>query len=256
VRTVGFIGTGHLAGFLIEGLRGASFDGGIVVSPRNSDKAAWLKREFGVAIATSNQNLVDSCSIVIASVLPQAAPEVLSGLRFRANQWVVSVMAGVDYETATELLRPARVSLAMMPGHANALRLGPIALFPEFAEVKALFEHLGPVHSYASQPEFQIASVAAGGFSGMSIAWMVRAVEWFIDQGLSPKDARLLVSEVLSGNAAVLMRDGRAGGEIVSGIATPGGITELGNRILCQHGSESGWIAALDAIHRRIVGSR
>src|SRR4029079_16293073 len=115
--------------------------GSIMVSPRNSDKAAWLKREFGVAVATSNQDLVDRCSIVIASVLPKVAAEVLSGLRFRRNQCVISVMAGVDYETATALLRPARVSLAMMPGHANAIRLGPIALYPEFADVKALFEH-------------------------------------------------------------------------------------------------------------------
>ena len=84
---------------------------------------------------------------------------------------------------------------------------------------------------------------------------MVRAVEWFIAKGLSPKDARLLVAEVVSGNAAVLMHDDRSGDEIVSGIAPPGGITELGNRILCQRGSESGWIAALDAIHRRIAGS-
>lgn len=253
MSAVGFIGTGHLAGFLVQGLRRANFNRAILVSPRNSQKAASLAREFGVTVVTSNQELVDQCSIVIASVLPKDAKEVLSGLKFRQDQCAVSVMAGIDYEMASALLAPARVAIAMMPGHANALRLGPISLYPNVAEVKTFFDLLGPVHTYANQADFQIASVA-GGLSGMSIAWMVRAIKWFIDKGLSPNDARLLVAETLSGNADVLIQDDRSPAEIVSGIATPGGITELGERILQEHDSPRGWTAALDAIHQRILG--
>ena len=52
---LGFIGTGNLAAFFVEGLHRAGADDDITVSPRNAAKAEDLKTRFGVAIASNEE---------------------------------------------------------------------------------------------------------------------------------------------------------------------------------------------------------
>jgi pyrroline-5-carboxylate reductase len=53
-----------------------------------------LQACFGVAIAPDNQAVADACDVVVVSIRPQQAREVLAPLKFRAGQTVLSVMAG------------------------------------------------------------------------------------------------------------------------------------------------------------------
>ncbi|HEY5597609.1 MAG TPA: NAD(P)-binding domain-containing protein [Kiloniellales bacterium] len=245
---LGFIGTGHLAAFLVEGLRRAGADYAITVSPRNRAMAEELRSRFGVAIAPDNQAVVDGCDVIVASVLPRQAGAVLTPLKFRRDQTVLSVMAGVGILAVREHASPATVAVAMMPGHANAFCVGPSALYPDVPAARALLRHLGPVHVYGDEAIFTAASVF-GAFSGMSLLLMKQAIDWFTAKGLDATDARTLVAEVIGGNAAVL-RDSALGlDEIVAGVATPGGITEQGWRVA---GQGRHWPAALDAVLRRL----
>ena len=49
-----------------------------MVSPRNAEKARELQQRFGVTIA-ANQEIAESCDLVIVSLLPPDAPEILKG---------------------------------------------------------------------------------------------------------------------------------------------------------------------------------
>jgi pyrroline-5-carboxylate reductase len=248
VTSLGFIGTGNLAAFFVEGLGRAGSPYAITVSPRNAAKAADLRARFGVAVAPDNRAVVDSCDLVVVSLLPQQARAVLAPLKFRKGQTVLSVMAGIGLAAMRELAFPATLAVAMMPGHANAFGIGPSALYPDNAAARALLEHLGPVHVYESESAFNVASVL-GAFSGMSLLLMKQAIDWFEANGLDAADARSLVAEVVGGNAAVLRDSPLEVDEITKGVATPGGITEQGWRI-----AEAGrhWPAALDAVLRRV----
>lgn len=248
MSSLGFIGTGHLAAFFVEGLARARAPYAITVSPRNSVKAEELRTRFSVAIAPNNQAVVESCNLVVVSLLPQQARSAIAPLKFRKGQTVLSVMAGFDLSTIHELVAPAAAAIAMMPGHANARGAGPSVLYPENAAVRALLQHLGPVHVYETEAHFMTASVM-GAFSGMSLLLMKQAIDWFETRGLGAADARALVAEVVGGNAAVLRDSPLELDEITSGVATPGGITEQGWRI-AEDGQ--GWPAALDAVLRRI----
>ncbi|MBM3521295.1 MAG: hypothetical protein FJX63_11130, partial [Alphaproteobacteria bacterium] len=219
---LGFIGTGSLASFFVEGLAraGAGYD--IMVSPRNAVKAAELARRFGVAIA-ENVDIVRASDLVVVSVLPQQAGQVLPGLPFREGQTVLSVMAGIGHSAITQLVAPATTAVAMMPGHANALNVGPSVLFPDNRVARAMLEKLGPVHVLNDARAYGAASVM-GAFSGMSILMMGEAMAWFENQGLTAGEARRLVAETLKGNAEVMLQSPLPAADVARGVVTPGGI--------------------------------
>ncbi len=251
MTTLGIIGTGHLAGFLVAGLARAGRPYDIVLSPRNSGKATILARDYGATVAISNQDVVEKASIVIASVLPEQAEAALAPLRFRDDQIVLSVMATVSHERVAALARPARAVVAMMPGHANALGVGPSCLHPNEPRACALLQHLGPVFIFDDAGQFDTAA-AFGAFSGMSYGWMAHIAKWFERKGLQPSTARQLVACTLRGNAEVLLSPTESFEQIIRGIATSGGITEVGCDTLLNAGGHTGWDLALDAVGRRI----
>lgn len=253
MTAVGFIGTGHLTSFLVEGLKRAGADHTITVSPRNRKRAAALKQRFSVAVAADNQAVVNAADVVLVCVRPGEGEAVLAPLRFRPDHLVISAMAAVPRATVARLARPAHVVVAMMPGHANALGQGPVAIHPADEAARSFFSPLGPVHAYDDEATFRAAS-AFGGFSGMSFSWMKQLVDWFIAHGLEVDDARRLVAETLKGNAEVLLADAAPLDDLIAGIATPGGLTELGNRILEEGGATAAWQAALDAVGDRAGG--
>ena len=186
---LGFIGTGHLASFFVEGLKRAGADYAITVSERNREHSAHLKQAYGVAVASTNQQIADACDLVVVSVLPQQVREALAPVNFRTGQVVLSVMAGVSLAVMKELAAPAGVAVSMMPGLANAHNAGPSALYPDVPAARKLLEKLGPVHAFADEQSYTTASVV-GAFSGMSVLMMRDAANWFTANGLSPQAAR------------------------------------------------------------------
>lgn len=248
MKTLGFIGTGNLASFMIEGLAKAGAPYAITVSERSKQASASLRNRYGVNVAASNQNIADVCELIVVSVLPHQASEVLSPLTFRKGQTVLSAMAGVSLEKLETLAAPATCAVSMMPGLANAYNIGPSALYPDVPAARELLAILGPVHCYADQKSYTTASVM-GAFSGLTILMMRDAIAWFEANGLSPSDARALVAETLSGNATMIIHSPFDMNRIERGVATPGGITEQGRKSL-EEGKNLG--EALSAIYHRL----
>lgn len=250
-RPVGIIGTGHLAGFLVEGASRSPTPPAFVVSPRNAGRAADLARRHGVAIGRDNQDVVDRCGLVVLAVLPRQAAEVVGALRFRPGQTVLSVMAGISQARIAALAAPATPVVAMMPGHANALGLGPSCLFPDDPVARAFLAMLGPVHALPDADQFAAASVF-GAFSGCTFRFMAEAAAWFEGAGLDAATARALVADTLLGNAAVVGRSQEPMAALLTGIATPGGITEQALGVLEAKGALTAWRDAMDSVLARL----
>lgn len=251
---IGIIGTGHLAGFLVAGWHRHAAPPPFVVSPRNAAQAATLAQEYGVAIARDNQDVVDRSDLVVVAVLPGQGHDVARSLRFRAGQIVLSVMAGVPHGAIAALAAPAAAVVAMMPGLANARGAGPSCIFPENAPVRAFLSALGPVHALPDTEAFTAASVF-GAFSGCTFRFMAEAIAWFEAHGVDAPTARALVAETLAGNAAVVRASTEPLAALMTGIATPGGITEQGLRVLEREGALAAWSKAMDAVHARLRGA-
>jgi pyrroline-5-carboxylate reductase len=250
VRT-GLIGTGHLAGFLVEGARRTGAPYSFVVSPRGALKAAALRQRFGIEIGASNQDVVDRSDLVIACVRPKDAATVLAPLVFRPDQTVLSLMAGVSYAGMQTLVAPATPVVGMMNGHANALGFGAAIVYPANDAAIGLLSHFGSLHVFDDWPRYAIASVLAG-VSGTSFGLLIELIRWYEAAGLDPRTARMLVTETVIGSAEVLRRSPEALDTLLAGLQTPGGITEQGNRHLRDSGAYAAIHAMLDAIGTRL----
>lgn len=244
---LGFIGTGHLAGFFVEGLSRTGVDYEIMVSPRNVDKANELRKRFGVTVA-QNQDIAESCDLIVVALLTDAAPTVLKGIDFRAGQTVLSVMAGVSLQTMIDLVSPADACIAMMPGVANAYNAGPSALHPDNPLAFELLSKLGPVHVYEDGAQFAVASVMAA-LSNLQMLMLKDCIGWFASKGMDAAEARRFVAEVLAGNTAILQDPALDLDQMARGLVTPGGLVDLGRKTL---GGEAGWPQALEAIFQRV----
>lgn len=248
MTTIGILGTGHLAEFLIRGAAGKGF--AFLIAP--SRRAAGLTGP-GVTLAASNQEVVDRADLILACLPAATGLAILQGLSFRPGQSVLSAMAGTRAAPLAAAVAPAAAHCTMMPGHANAYGVGPCLLYPP-DPVWADFLHcLGPLHSFIDEAAF-VTATAFGALSGASFFLMDSLTQWFAHNGLPEAEARRLIAETLIGNATVLLQDPAPLTEITPGIATPGGITEALVRSLTREDALTAWHRALDTVLTRVRG--
>lgn len=251
MATIGILGVGHLARLMVRGWQGAGHS--FILSPRGEETAQSLADQFGAKVAYSNQEVIDQSDAVFVSLPAATGAAELAGLTFRSGQPVLSAMAGTGLSRLTAAIGSARGAVCMMPGYANAYRVGPSILFPADDFWVEALSFVGPVHVLESEEKFTLAATF-GALSGASIGWMAHLIEWYVDQGLDPQTARALVSGTLRGNAEVLMQEACPLSEISKGVATPGGITEQLLGVLGQRGGLDAWDEGLLSVLRRISG--
>jgi pyrroline-5-carboxylate reductase len=251
VTTIGILGAGHLAEMMVRGLQGAGYR--FVLSPRGVETAARLAAAYGCEVAASNQEVVDRSDGVFVALPAARGMEELSRLRFRHEQPVLSAMAGTRNHTLSAAIGTASGDMAMMPGYANALRIGPSIIFPGAPLWRAFLGQVGPVLVLETEDQFA-AAATFGALSGASFMWMARIIDWFTAQGLPPDQTRHLVAATLRGNAEVLLQERCAMEDILRNVATPGGITELLLAKLTETGGLEAWACGLDAVAQRLKG--
>lgn len=248
---IGILGVGHLARLMVRGWQGAGHT--FILSPRGAETAQRIANEFGARVATSNQEVIDQSDAVFVSLPAATGAADLQGLTFRPGQPVLSAMAGTGLTRLKEVVGPARAAIGMMPGYANAFKVGPSILYPKDDFWGQVLASVGPVHMLDSEEKFTLAATF-GALSGATVGWMAHIIEWYSSQGLDPETARALVAGTLRGNAEVLLQEQRPLADIAKGVTTPGGITLQLLGILDQRGALAAWDEGLHSVHDRISG--
>lgn len=252
-QALGIIGTGHFAGYLVEGLCRAGDGPRIVVSPRNAAVARRLAAAFGVAIAADNQGVVDAADMVILTTRPAdgAAPAAVLG--WREGQIAVTLVAGLGIDAFARACRPATAVRAMASA-AVALGASPFFLYPDHAAVRALGARLGAVQVMADEATFEAASVLPV-YYALLFRIIGEATDWCIENGVEPGAARALTAMSMRGAALMAAKQDDLEIEaIVASLATKGGLTERGLLSLEADDAFGAWRRALDLVLRRMRG--
>lgn len=248
---IGIIGTGRIAACMVQGWVGAGINpADIICSPRGRQMSARLAREHGVTVADSNADVADLAHVIVLSVPPSRAEEVVQALSFRPAQRLVSVVAGVSLQQLGPAARPAGLARAM-PGTAATIGLTPVPLLGGDGPVEEVLSVLGPLVPVADEREFEVACVSLATYAwaldliGRSAAWSFRA-------GLDPEAARALAGEVFSaaGRMVVDLPE-RPVHDIAKEAALPGSEADAGLKQLAETGVNEAWIAAHAAALKR-----
>ncbi len=248
---IGILGVGHLAGYLLRGfLRAGCAPEDLLLSPGGgaSDAAA----RHGLAIATDTVELVRRSEALLLCVRPAQAGEALAGLPWRQGQLVVSACAGVPLSLLGPAAAPADVVRAM-PISAAAIGASPTTLYPDHPAARALLGHLGPVIALGAEADFTSATAEMAVY-GWVHALIGATAAWAQDQGLPPTASRRIAAATFEAAARMVMAEERPIGDMVTALATPGGLTEAGLESLRNRGVEAAWAEACALALRKMSG--
>lgn len=251
--TLGFIGTGTINSALVRGFcRSAAPAYRMIVSPRNAKKSAALKAAFPdrVEVAASMQEVVDRADIVFVAVLPKAAEEVYTSLRFRREQTVINLVMGCPLTRIREWIGETKDLVHIIPMAFVAEVAGPIVLYPENAFVRALLSPLGEIVAAETQTQMKTLQQITG--LGASFDTLFRdTVLWGIKEGLPEKTA---VSYTAAFFSALAQQAGLGTLGRVKELAeefTPGGLNWRGKTTIEAADAFTPWTDALEEIKKQ-----
>jgi pyrroline-5-carboxylate reductase len=246
---LGFIGAGTITDAVVQGLHAAgNTKHDIHLSPRSEARSRALAARYERVIREdSNEAVVAKSDIVFLAVRPQQMPE-LVGLRFRAEQTVVSFLAGTPIDQLRPFVAPAARLVRVVPLPCIGLGQGPILMMPSDPTVEALFGKLGDLIVLTDEANFASVSAITGLMSSHFELQNV-ALDWLKTQEVPDGQAALYVRSFFAGLGTIGLAAGRAGQSIdVAGYETRGGLNEACRIQL----SRAGWFGQVNEALRAI----
>lgn len=251
---VGFMGAGGIATALTKGLCSSpEFVGKIYVFAPRIEKAKALQtiNPNKIFICSSNKDVVDNADIVIPAVVPEILEEVTQNLRFKENNHIIHLSAGISLSKASPWFSPAHNVVRAVPLPFASRRIGPVILFGDDPVCEELLTILGTVIKVTNEKDLEVlASV-----TGLMVPYyglVNEIVKWCMTKGMDFKNAleyTCCMNEALS----ILMREECSENveAYMSATATPGGMNELAwNEIKRVLGYKI-WIDSLEKIGKR-----
>lgn len=246
---IGFIGTGHIAAPMVRFLAARAHT--ITVTERNATVSAELQAELGISVA-GPQEVIDASDIVVLCLRPQVAGDILAPLTFRADQQIVSVMAGISSPQLADLCAPAGDFVQTIP--LGFLQVGgcPLAAYGNDRLLADLFEPENPVvkveNEEALNAHFAICAMVPG-----LLDLMATGANWLAGQTGDADKAEYYTTQLVSGFLSS-METGKAGqlAQERDALATDGTLSLQMTQALQNDKAHDALQAALTAIGKRL----
>lgn len=251
---LGFIGAGNLATFVSTGLcREPNPWGKLMVTDIDMRKAESLAAKFPkhISLAKSNQELVDACELVLLAIRPQDAAEILTKIKFRPNQTILSVIALKTLAELKEWVAPCQNIVRMLPLPPSQDHLGSVPYYPANAVVENLLPHLGKGLLLNSEDDLNIIT-AITGFIAPFYTLMDTIAEWAVGHGVKPEVAQSYSVSMFQSLATMADKPGINLKEMIHEAATPGGLNEYANATLLANNSFKPFSQVLEDLLQRV----
>lgn len=215
---IGVIGCGTIASAAVRGIADDGHQ--ITVSERSTAHAAALAEAYENVSIAGNQGVVDASDVLLLGLMAEAAPEVLRPLRFRADQRVITFMAGATLEEAGALVLPARAVAIMMPFPGIAQGGSPIMMLGDAELVEAIFGRRNRVFRLQTNEELAAYLCAQAVLS--PVALMVRdAAGWLGNEVSDNAQGEAFLRMLVASSLADL-----ESGALIEALNTPGGYNQ------------------------------
>ncbi|WOL11994.1 pyrroline-5-carboxylate reductase [Canna indica] len=236
VYKLGFIGAGNMAESIARGVaKSGVLPPASIRTAHRSPERHLVFESFGVKILETNAQIVDDSDIVVLSVKPQVAKQVLLDLKpfLSEEKLLVSIAAGIKLKDLQEWSGQRRI-IRVMPNTpsavgqaASVMCIGEMATKKDEERVASLFKAIGKVWT-ADEKYFD----AVTGLSGSGPAYIFLAIEALADGGVAaglPRDLALgLASQTVLGAATMVNQTGKHPGQLKDAVTSPAGTTIAG----------------------------
>ncbi|MNJ92793.1 Pyrroline-5-carboxylate reductase [compost metagenome] len=235
-QKIGFLGAGNMAQAMIKGL----IEGGIpakhiYASNRTPGKIHKLVEQYGISPASSNEELVETCDIVIFAVKPQDLMTALEPVIrfFNEHTIVASIVAGIRMDTLEKALPQCRLA-RVMPNTPSLIGRGVIGylLNEEDSAVEAtiedLFEPLGRVIKVQDEDQFEALMISCSSGTGFVFEMMMYWQDWIEEHGFSTEEARLMTIETFVGASLLAAQAREQVEDLQARVTSKKGVTAAG----------------------------
>lgn len=261
-KVVGFIGAGNMGEVMIRGLiqSGKVKKSDIIASDVSHDRLTHISKTYGVKTTSSNVELVEKAAIVVIAVKPQNVSDLLDELSNSSHEGhlFISVAAGITAEKLAAKMHHQSGIIRVMPNAPASVLAGIAAICPgrnvspsDLERAVSIFECVGRAVVIKNEALMDIVT----GLSGSGPAFVFLMIESLSDAGvqlgISRKESSLLAAQTVYGAAKMLLETGRHPSELKDIVATPGGTTFAGLKMLEKGNFRSTIMDAVEAATAR-----
>jgi len=251
---LGFIGTGKIASSVITGICNSKISfKKILVSPRNRNVAQRLKRKFRkVSIAKNNQEIVNSCNWVFLAVTPKVGKKIISNLKFRSNQKVISFIATINLAQLRKAIGKKVKIVRAIPLPPISIRKGPVPICPPDKQVKSFFNKLGTtveIKDEKSSKNFW----ATSGMMAPFYELLKVLSDWLVKRGIKRNEAQKYITSLFVAlSEDSVMNSKKDLKYLVKDSQTPKGLNEQAVKQLRKAGFYRSLEKSLNSILKRL----
>ncbi|SDZ29574.1 pyrroline-5-carboxylate reductase [Evansella caseinilytica] len=259
------IGAGRMAQAIISGLRNKnSPEFGRITVTNFSDKKRLqqIAAMFAVHSADRWQEEVRDHQVIVLATPPETQDELLRALApHLEKQLIITVAAGIDPSYMEKRLGKEVPVCWMMPNTAaqvgksmTIFTCGKAVNEQQRKIISLLLDAIGESEELTEQQVHDMTAIT--GSAPAFVYTFVEALERAaMDSGVSAEQARRLVVPMLSGSAAML-EGGSEPAELIRQVASPGGATAEGLRVLDNGKFQAVLHEAVNATNRHARNSR
>jgi pyrroline-5-carboxylate reductase len=240
VTRIGVIGTGSMGGMLIRKFveTGAFSAGDLLASNRSPEKVRAIAAATGIKIAGSNLDLAAASDVIFICVRPLEVKPILNELEgvLTTDKLVVSIAVDVTIDDISSLCdaRVVRVIPSVTSECSKGVSLVAFGDNSTEADRILVLSALGRISLAveAEEENFELlADLTSCAPAFISSIMQELALSAARRDSISPELAELLVMETLEGTAE-LLKTVNSFEEVVRRVATKGGITEEGVKVI------------------------
>jgi pyrroline-5-carboxylate reductase len=251
---VAIIGAGNMGGAIARGMAKGSLvrTPDITVADLSQPKLDELKAEFPeMNVTQSNKEAAADADYVVLAVKPWLVDPVLTELALAEEQTLVSVAAGITFESLGRVCRSCTM-FRLIPNTAISMLQSMTLIAAHNASdeqqelLLKLFDEMGVAMLIGEDK-----MAAATALTSCGIAYVLKyiqaAMQAGVEMGLYPKDAMLMVAQSVKGAAELILPGNTHPSTEIDKVCTPGGITIKGINELDHAGFPSAIIKAMKA---------
>lgn len=247
-KKVGFIGCGHMASAIIEGILNSNFlaKSDVIASEANEEFAQKKKNELGIEIITDNKILAKHSDVIILATKPNVIKNVLDEIKneLTSDKLIVSIAAGVSTKTIEETIEKEIAVIRVMPNAGAMILEGMSGIvrgkFTKDEQVEFVNELLSKIGKCIVIDEDKIDIVTA--ISGSGPAFFYKTINEIARAGeklgLDYEQALLLSIQTAIGSAKIMLESDLTPEELIDRISTKGGCTEVGVNFMNEQNTD------------------
>lgn len=259
-KIIGLIGTGNMGEAIIRALiyKGIKRNN-IYVYDKKKERLQEVCQIYKIKRAINSFELVRCSQIIILAVKPQDLNDVLEEIKGQVNKKIIiSIAAGVRLRSISSVLGEDAKLVRAMPNicalnsnSATGIFTSPNLSGKEREEIRKLIEMFGRVVVLQEESLLDVVTGLSGSGPAFVFVFLEALSDAGVKLGLSRTDARILAIQTLLGSAKLAMDLNKHFAELKDMVASPGGTTMAGLKILEEKGFRSAVMDAVEAATRR-----